>query len=297
MKSFKISSLVITLIIVCGTAFAQTSDPANPGGAVFDAVTEKWKPSLRRDGVIDRVPHNNYLNPWQPIREADVLWRKRVWREIDARQKQNYAFRYAGDEYSGGGMYIEIVMNAVKNGSVTAFQDERFTTALTYDDVQTLLVGTPDTIYVELENGDYEMRIIPKKFNPDDVTKFRMKEDWIFDRNLGRMVCRIVGISPYKDKYFDGEYLTSFPIFWVNYEELRPTNVRYEVYNPENDAFRMTWDDFFEKRMFSSYIVKSTINNPLEDEIGAYKRDIYRLYESEAVKEKIFNKEHDLWVY
>ena len=297
----KLRSLIILLLAITtsGVAFGQTTDPSSNANS-NKAVNDAWQPSLRKDGVIDRVPHNNYLTPWQPIRETDVLWKKRVWREIDTRQKQNYPFRYPGDEYSGGGMYIEILLNAIKTGKVTAFNDERFTVPLSYEDIQKSIAGDPDTIYVEdAITGELTMKIITKEFNPDNVTKFRLKEDWIFDRKVGRMVCRIVGLSPYLDKISpeSGLYQGSFPMFWVYYPDIRESHVKYEVYNPENDVFRMTWDDFFEKRMFSSFVVKSTFNNPAQNDIRSYKKGIYRLYESEKIKEKIFNKERDLWVY
>lgn len=109
-----------------GSGTPATMDPATAGGTA-NIVKDEWKPSLRKDGAIDKVEHNNYITPWQPIREADVLWKKRVWREIDTRQKQNFAFRYPGDDESGGGMYIEILVDAIKNGKVTAFTDDRFT--------------------------------------------------------------------------------------------------------------------------------------------------------------------------
>ena len=109
---------------------------------------------------------------------------------------------------------------------------------------------------------------------------------------------RIIGMAPYIDRYNeDGSYRLSLPMFWLHYEELRNTNVKYEVYNPENDVYRITWDDFFEKRLFSSYIIKSTLNNPLQEDIRNIKQGVDRLYESEEIKEKLFNREHDLWVY
>ena len=295
----KLRSLIVLLLSITTVAFGQTTDP-NSSANSFKAVKDSWKPSLRKNGVIDRVPHNNYLTPWQPIREADVLWKKRVWREIDTRQKQNFPFRYPGDEFSGGGMYIEILLNAVKTGKVTAFTDERFTTPMSYDDVRQMITGDKDTTYSEDPvTGQVNMIVVDKQFDPDNVTKFRVKEDWIFDRRLGRMVCRILGVSPYLDKYGEqsGVYQGSYPMFWIYYPELRESHVKYEVYNTENDVFRMTWDDFFEKRMFSSFVVKSTMNNPQQNDIRSYKDGIYRLYESENLKEKIFNKEHDLWVY
>lgn len=299
-------SFLFVALFASGAAIAQPAGPGSPSnmdpatsGGVATAVKQDWKPSLRKDGVIDRVEHNNYVTPWQPIREADVLWKKRIWREIDTRQKQNFAFRYPGDDESGGGMYIEILMDAIKNGKVTAFQDDRFTVPLSPEDVMAKLTGVPDTNEVEDPiTGEIKLVITNRSFNPDDITRFRLKEDWIFDKNISRMVVRIIGISPYFDKRnADGSFRASVPLFWLYYPDVRGQNARYEVYNPENDVYRMTWDDFFEKRVFSSYILKSTINNPFQEDIKETKSGIDRLYESEQIREQIFNKEHDLWIY
>ena len=185
----KTRMMISAAFLLCSAAWAQPGVPPPPGtnvdpnasAAAGNYVTDTWKPSLRKDGAIDRVEHNHYLTPWQPIREADVMWSKWVWREIDTRQKQNFAFRYPGDEFSGGGMYIEILMDAIKKGKVTAFSDDRFTSPLTVEDVLALVVGKPDTVYVEKANGDIEMKIINRSFNPEAITKFRLKEQWIFD--------------------------------------------------------------------------------------------------------------------
>ncbi len=307
MKSiFNKSKLILTALL-----FSATYSIAQPGtqpnlSSVIDpnvnpantsAVTDYWQPSLRPDGAIDRVPHKHILSPWQPVREADVLWRKVVWREIDTRQKQNFAFRYPGDDYTGGGMYIEILMHAIKTSAITAFDDERFTSQLTLEQVLKKVVGEPDSSLVEDMEGNQTLVITNREFLPDNITKFRVKEEWIFDRNIGRMVCRIMGIAPYIDNYKDGVYRGSAAMFWLSYPDLRKVNVNYEVYNPENDVFRITWDDFFEKRMFSSFVYKSSINNPFNNSIDTYKKGIDRMYESERISETLFNKEHDLWVY
>ncbi len=302
----KATFIFSSALLVCGIAIAQPGvpppsgvnvDPATTGGTA-SIVKDDWKPSLRKDGVIDKVEHNNYITPWQPIREADVLWKKRVWREIDTRQKQNISFRYPGDDESGGGMYIEILMDALKKGMITAFSDDRFTTPLSVSDVLALTVGKPDTIPVELANGEIQMKVVTHQFNPESITKFRIKEDCIFDKNLGRMITHIIGLAPYMDRYNeDGSYRLSIPMFWLYYPDIRANNARFEVYNPENDVYRINWDDFFEKRLFASYIIKSTINNPLQDDIKSLKTGIDRLNESERLREEMFNKEHDLWVY
>ncbi len=298
------SSLFLGTLVAIGqpTAGGTNVDPNTTAQPEFLKTVDSWKPSLRSDGVVDKTPHRGYVAPWQPIRENDVLWRKRVWLMVDVLQKQNFAFRYAGDEETGGGTFIEILLNSIKKGEVTAFDptDDRFTTPLDFESIQTKLQGKSDT--VEVTNpvtGEVTKQYSRRDFKPEDITKYRIKQDVIFDRNLGRAVKRIIGIAPVFDKYDPNtnEYRASQTLFWLYYKDLRPILARYEVYNPKNDVFRITWDDFFEKQMFSGFVTKSTINNNSGDDIRAYKNGIDKIYESEKVKETIFNFEHDLWVY
>ncbi|HTM66443.1 MAG TPA: gliding motility protein GldN, partial [Flavipsychrobacter sp.] len=204
LKSYRLLASA-SLLLVSGVAFAQgntnmtdqpTTQPSAPA-----AVTTGWKSSLVTDGAYDQVAHVNRILPWQPVREADVLWKKRIWREIDIRQKQNMAFRYPGDDNTGGGMFIEILIDAVKKGKVKAYStvDDRFTSALNKNQIIEMLTGKPDTIpVVDPITGETTYKIVQSDFNPDMVTKIRLKEDWIFDRNLGRMVVRIIGLAPMK---------------------------------------------------------------------------------------------------
>lgn len=293
------------LFLFTGTAvMAQTGgaakDPSIPAGD-NQAVKDGWLPSLTPDGAYDRVPHTSTPIPWQPIREADIMWKKRVWREIDTREKQNVGFRYAGDENTGGGMFIEILIDAIKRGKIkaySAFNDDRFTTVLTKEQLQEQITSKPDTqVVIDPIDGHEVIKIINHDFNPETITKYRIKEDWIFDRNQGQMVVRIVGLAPVKDVYGDdGIYRASQPMFWLYYPDIRGLLAQYEVYNPNNDVFRYTWDEFFESRQFSSKITKVStpfISNGFKDNMSPMEA----LYESQHAAEEIFNKEQDMWVY
>jgi len=300
LQSYRLAASA-ALLFVSSAAIAQPSmTDQNLQNNASGAVNNNWQPSLVKDGVYDRTPHVNIALPWQTEREVDIMWKKRVWREIDTREKQNVAFRFPGDENSGGGYFIEIVIDAIKKGKVKAYSnfDDRFTTALTKDQVLELVSGKMDTVYVEDPvTGNKVMKVTKRDFNPDEYTKYRIKEDVIFDRNLGRQITRIIGIAPYKDIYNeDGSYRASQALFWVYYPEARNVLAQYEVFNPENDVARMTWDDYFENRFFSSRIIK--VSNPFNasfKEGGA--TNMEALYESQRTADKLFNKEHDMWVY
>lgn len=302
LRTYRIAASA-ALVFVGGVAFAQNQsimDQTQTQYNTSEAVNTTWQPSLVTDGAYDRVPHINKPSQWQHLREADIMWKKRVWREIDTRERQNMAFRYPGDDYTGGGYFIEIILDAVKKGKIKAYSnmDDRFTSALTKDQIMELLIGKPDTTMVEDPvTGNMVMKISSREFNPDVVTKYRIKEDWIFDRNLGRMQARIIGIAPIQDKYNeDGTFRASQAVFWLYYPEMRDMLAQYEVFNPDNDVARMTWDDYFEGRYFSSRVIKTS--NPFDltfRERGM--SNLETLYEGQKATEMLFNKEHDMWVY
>ena len=302
LKTYRIVAAT-ALVMMGGVSYAQQpsiqdiQSQFNPN----DAVKEGWTPSLVRDGAYDRVEHTTKILDWQPLRENDIMWKKRVWREIDIREKQNMAFRFPGDDYTGGGYFIEILLDAIKKGKIKAYSniDDRFTSALTKEQVLEMLIGSPDTqeVYDPVKD-EYQVVITRREFNPDVVTKYRVKEDYIFDRNLGRMVVRIIGIAPFQDiiDQSTGLFRGSQAVFWLYYPEIRPMLAQYEVFNPENDVARMTWNDFFEGRYFSSKIIKTS--NPFDMTYNNRRMSpLEALYEGEKATEMLFNKEHDMWVY
>jgi gliding motility associated protien GldN len=299
LKSYKIAAST-ALLLISGVSFAQNADPAISNYKSGDGVTDLWKPSLVRDGVYDRVEHVNAPLGPQNVREADMMFKKRIWREIDIREKQNMAFRYPGDDYTGGGYFIEIILDAVKKGKVKAYSnmDDRFTTSLSREQIMELLIGKPDTtVVVNTETGQETIKITQREFDPDVVTKYRLKEDWYFDRNTGRMEMQIIGVAPIKDVYNDdGTYRTSQAVFWLYFPEIAPMIAQYEVFNPDNDIARITWYEFFKGRYFASRIIKTS--NPFDltfKEKGM--SNLEALYEGQKATEQLFNKEHDMWVY
>ena len=273
-----------------------------PKGA--SGIADSIVPSLRNDNAIER----NLVKARTPIvyehiREDDAVYRQRVWREIDAREKINLPFRYSAKEDNGSQRFIDILIYAVKSGDVTVFNadDDRFTTPLTKDQVMKKISGGVDTSETyDINTGEvngYEVR--EKPVEGDSIYRFRLKEEWIFDKESSRMFVRILGIAPIMRKcYAQGAICDDEILFWAYYPDLRPTLAKYDVYNGKNFGGRMSWEELFESRFFSSYITKSTLENPYDRSLKEYIKDpLFRLLEGENIKEKIFNYEQDLWSY
>jgi gliding motility associated protien GldN len=265
------------------------------------------KKSMRQDAAFDKSAINERTPlAYEHLRWDDALFAEKVWRELDLREKMNMPFRYKAEDDNGDQQFISILLRAVQSGEVTAFSadDDRFTTPL--DSAARLGItagGAPDTTAVRDVNDPNKIVkyvVTQTSFDPGSVMKLRIKEEWVFDREASRMFVRILGIAPLKTIYApNGEERGQSPMFWVYYPDLRPTLAKYEVYNSKNMGNgRMTWEELFESRMFSSYIVKSTLDNPGNRQIRqAIKDPILALLEGENIKDRIFNYEQDLWSY
>jgi gliding motility associated protien GldN len=263
------------------------------------------KKSLRNDNAFDKS-NLNARTPlaYEYLRWDDALFAEKVWRELDLREKINQVFRYDAQSDNGSQIFVNMLLKAVNSGEVTAFADDRFTTPMSLPEIQQLTVGSADTVGQTDPNDPSKIIryvVTRASFDAKSVLKIRIKEEWVFDRESSRMFVRILGIAPLKTLYFPNgkERPGSSPMFWVYYPDLRPMLSKYEVYNPKNmGQSRMTWEELFESRMFGSYIVKSSMDNPADKNIRASIKDpILALLEGDNIKDKIFNYEQDLWSY
>lgn len=263
------------------------------------------KKSLRNENAFDKSSLTARTPlPYEHLRWDDALYAEKVWRELDLREKMNKVFSYEAEDDNGSQMFVNMLIKAVRTGEVTAFTDDRFTTPIAMDDLMQSLSGKNDTVpKYDIKQIDKIVGYVVtrKSFDPKSITKIRLKEEWVFDRESSKMFVRILGIGLLKTEYYPNttkERGTS-SLFWVYYPDLRPTFAKAEVYNPKNmGQSRMTWEELFESRMFSSYIVKSTLDNPGNKMIKNYIKDpILALLEGDNIKEKIFNFEQDLWSY
>jgi gliding motility associated protien GldN len=262
------------------------------------------KKSMRNDNAYDKTALNERTPlSYEHLRWDDALFAEKVWRELDLREKMNQSFRFDATDDNGNQLFINILMKAVNSGQVTAFDDDRFTTPKTLQELQGLTQGAADTVPQTDPNDPSKIikyMVTRSSFDAKSVLKLRIKEEWVFDREASRMFVRILGIAPLKTLYApNGQERGQSVMFWVYYPDLRPTLAKYEVYNPKNmGASRMTWEELFEARMFSSYITKSTLDNPGNKNVRQMIKDpILALLEGDNIKERIFNYEQDLWSY
>jgi gliding motility associated protien GldN len=338
----RLSLFAIVIALAVGTVHAQTTAPRkkkkrtttakksntsknNANNAAVTPVQDTTKKvveleadikldtplkSLRNDAAVERnLIKDRTPLAYQYIREDDAVYRQRVWREINVHEKMNLPFAYSATEDNGNQLFINILLNAIRSGEITAFDpiDDRFTTPYTFKQIAGSLVGKPRHIQVadldkdpDGSKGYMKDTTITELFDATKIERYWIKEEWVFDKQSSRMYARILGIAPLKTiTESDGvTFRAVAPVFWVYYPDLRPMLAKFEAYNGKNFGARMSWEELFESRMFASRIIMSSMDNPGNKYIKDYIKDpILALLEGDNIKEKVFNYEQDLWSY
>jgi gliding motility associated protien GldN len=261
--------------------------------------------------------HNKKVQQYSPLRQADVMWSRKIWREIDLRQKINHPFYYPendglGHTISDRKSLIDVIYSAVLEGSITAYGnpvlDDEFREEMSQEDIKQI-GGAKEEIRIKTdwdavaEGADPEeakiSELIKIPFNRNTVKKWRVKEEWFFDKQRSIMDVRIIGLAPLQEgkdeltEELDGSFN---PLFWVYFPEAREILINAEVFNlVKNNAERRTYDDIFWKRMFGSTITKES--SVMDRKVNEYMVGLDALLEAERIKTEIFNIEHDLWEY
>jgi gliding motility associated protien GldN len=285
--------IFFALILIVGTLRLSAQAPN---------LNNDTKPKSAERPVDGFYQKTNILNarvsPYASLRESDVMFSKRVWREIDLRDKVNTIFA------SPKSRLITILTDAIQAGELTAYDASSTKDDVNGDEFSIVLKAEEamsrfaDSVLVPIFDKDGNQTgtvVTAGEFNPDSIVKFRIKEDWIFDKQRSVFEPRIVGIAPMIRISAAGQAFDEQPAFWIYFPEVRHLLVTKAVVNRSNDATGLSYDDIFMKRIFSSYIVKES--NPEDLRIKDYALGIDRLYESERVKKSLMDFEHDLWSF
>ena len=214
------------------------------------------------------------VTPLPQIRASDVMWHRRIWREIDLTEKINQHLYYSKNNIYAEYALYDILLHYVNNGLLTAFSpiNDRFTDSLRIDSVN---------------------QISPE--NTNDVVKFWLKEDWIYNSRSSEIEVRIVGICPVKIRKDENGYVAGYEqLFWLYFPNIRGVLVNYTAFKKEltNDE-RISFDKVFLDRMFNSYIINRGAKT--EHYINKNKTELDKKLELDKTKYYYLNTDDMLW--
>ena len=276
------------------------------------------------DGVYiqEHIPTKRVVS-YIHLREADVMWSKRIWRVLDLKEKKNHKLYYPLEPQNDRISLFEVMKyGALDEGSITLYDlggielDDKFRFPVRPKNgnandpefkkiLETMFGQETQVDSIEIVDGvegpaiDDEGETIKitqiDPYSSRDIVRYVLKEDWFFDKQRSMLDVRIIGISPvvYSRNPETTEIDGLKNLFWLYFPECRYVFQNFFVYNPDNDAQRMSFDDLFWKRDFSSYVQKES--NVFDRAVSPNWDGLDALLQSEKVRNEIFTFEHDLW--
>ena len=261
----------------------------------------------------------------------DVIWSRYVYRIIDLRYRQNFQLYFPTKSNDADYRNLfKVIVDAVVDGMpiypknnetikpdfkhVEPFSKEQIPvdafmivdkTEDHSDDDDFWDIARSNAMLINYDSISDEMRFNP--FSYDDVVKNQVKyliqEVVFFDKHTSRLHTKIMAIAPLHPVLISTDDTTKVMdalresiMFWVPFDALRPyMAMQYAIPN-RNETKRVTYDEFFQKRLFTSYIVgEGNMYNRWIPDYAKTHEDIKK--EQERIATELLNFEQDLWEY
>lgn len=309
-----ITVILLTILCVTGQRAVAQSKPM----PFFDKNGTIALQTTAVNALADTIAVVNH-------RWDDVVWSRVVYRIIDLRDKQNYQLYFPvvpNEEYKS---LFRIILESVVSDTLKAYgKADRdivpvYSRALGKDSIRSLFKmanasldstnTTPEVnSLVEIDPITQQPKISSYLYKTfaENQYKFLVQEIVFFDKHMSRMYTKIVGIAPLFGKTETNvslgklqdvwNYFQSSVLCWFLFDELRPYLARHYVIPNGNETQRLTFDEFFAQKLYSSYLLgESNMNNRM---ILQYLTDPDKIRkEQNRIDTEILNFEQDLWEY
>ena len=245
------------------------------------------------------------------VDDRDVLWSKTIWEIIDLDERINFPYYYPtinnGYLSSNRKSLFRVIMDGISEGNITeVYSTDYFNDKLTYEDLSEILELrrlSPEGISKQnagenVTEDDYDIY----KIESDKVIQYRIKGTWYFNKRLGELKYRLLGIAPVAP---DVSTLSEGPeamanalvsLFWVWFPDAREELNKNKVFNNKNSSQPITYDMMLNSRRFNSTIYKEeNVYEDREVKEYIYEDALRQLLESERIKSVIRDFEQDMW--
>ena len=247
------------------------------------------------------------------VDDRDILWSKTIWEIIDLDERINFPYYYPsvnnGYLSSDRQSLFRVLMDNIQQGNITEiYETDYFNEKLTYEDLKVKLEDRKITEEArqklnsgiitedELTDDDYDVYII----DSFKVVQYFIKGTWYFNKRLGELRYRLLGIAPgaqdvstLSESSEDPDIL---PLFWVWFPDARETLNKHRVFNTRNSSKSITFDMMLNSRRFNSSIYKEeNVYEDREVKEYIYEDALRQLIESERIKSVIRDFEQDMW--
>ena len=260
-------------------------------------------------------------NSVHPVHEDNIMFKKRVWRRMDLREKQNIPF------FSSKNEITKHIIESAKAGIIPIYvgdslqnrrTKEEFLELLEDPKLQDLNAGGDDawgdsggdswgddsgwgeSDGDDTEEADAATEEINTTFSNRQVALLEIVEDMLFDNQRSVLVWDIQAIKLIipAEEFTSGIEQVIGVFKYKDLVDLFRSNPEQMIwFNPQNSAEHKNLADAFALRLFSARIVK--VANPQDNMIIEIYDESARqgIMASQWIEYELMEKEHELWSY
>jgi len=292
-------NFLIVMISILGSV-ASYAQPNLLNAKIPEEIGLKSAAQLNADN--DKPLEYGYVD------DRDVLMGKTVWEIIDLSERINFPLYFPIDTANIGpdrrSLY-DVLTRAIRSGEISeVYSDSYFNTKKSYQDIKASLtrIDTTDAGKEQINAGiaispEY---IVKQDLTSQDVSQYKIKGYWYFDKRQSELKYRLLGICPVTPDVYtmNSEEKDYIELFWVFFPASRDVLHEAKSFNDKNSAMPISFDQILNSRRFNSVIYQEE-NVYGDRDIMSYMKDNAQnqLLEAERVKEKIRDFEQDMWNY
>jgi len=242
------------------TAKPETTSDASP--------VRRTQPTRQATTAAPSVDGNSVrlqaFNEYQRRDESVKPWQHVVYRKLDLTIERNASLYYPTEPQDGLTSLFRVILDGLCSGSLRGYEylDGREIFEPKYEAKVSDILDKFQIMYQQKpavgQNGRPTYVVEEMDVPSNEVLAYYIKERWEFNQKTSTYGPRILALCPvlYRSGDFGGEDVP-YPMFWVNYEDLRPL-IRTQLIMSDgmNNAPRFTMEEFFTLQQYQGEIYK-----------------------------------------
>ncbi|SFG58289.1 gliding motility protein GldN [Prevotella sp. KH2C16] len=234
--------------------------------------------------------------PTEMKMDENVVWRRDVYRELDLNEDANAALYYPVEPLGTQMNLFTYIFKLFMTGQIKAYEYRLDGNEVFNEGAEVKRKAFLDNYHIFYETTDRGTHIDDSDIPSREVTAYYIKESSYYDQASATFHTKVLALCPIMKREDDfGDGATSYPLFWVRYDDLAPFLSKQTIMTSNlNNAAMMSIDDYFTKNSYRGKIYKTT--NMLGKTLAQYCSNEEALTkEQKRIEEEIKAFEEHIW--
>jgi gliding motility associated protien GldN len=161
--------------------------------------------------------------PTEMKMNEDVVWRRDIYRELNLNDDANAGLYYPVEPLGSQMNLFTYIFKLMMTGNVKAYEYRLDGNEVFNDASKIKPMAFLDNYHIFYERTDKGVHIDDSDIPSREVTSYYIKESAYYDQATATFHTKVLALCPIMKREDDfGNGATSYPLFWVKYDDLAP---------------------------------------------------------------------------